>query len=150
MSSFPVEGSQKIAPPSSEPLLHVMKAVFGQFCAFIDSLDMQSDEMVFYDLLQQLDELQERIDSEGVISSNETVDDVSTPALQYLFVPYCYAKVCGFCPVMARRLHYLTVANGYMQRFVERCVKIHAVEEGDVASLIADDVKVVSSVESAQ
>ena len=70
------------------------------------------------------------------------MDDVSTGALQYLFLPYYYAKVCSKCPILSRRMHYLQVANGYLQRYVERCVKLHAVDESEVVAMVGAGEKV--------
>lgn len=90
---------------------------------------------VFYELI---DEVMERADREGIISSNESVDDISTGTLHYLFLPYFYAKVCGRCPVLAR----LAVSNAYMHRYLERCFKLRVVSEEDVTAMFSEGAKV--------
>lgn len=140
MSDFATNSQSDAAPGSAtqpvESLSVAYRAAVKKYEQFENSSEEQGDETSFYDLLQQLEEVQERVDREGMISVNELVDDVSTGALQFLFLPYYYARVCSRCPVLSRRLHYLTVANGYLQRYVERCMKLHVVDEAEVATMV--------------
>ena len=123
-----------------ESLATMYRAMYHKYTQFENNTEIQSDEGCFYDLLNDIDQVQERADQEGVISKNETVDDINTGTLQYLFLPFFYAKVCGSCPVLVRRLHYLSIANGYMHRYVEKCVKTGVISEVEVEGIVKDNV----------
>lgn len=123
-----------------ETLNQLYRKVYLAYNKFEDAPELQRDEEVFYDLLEQITTVMDRASAEGLVSANEHIEDTSTNSLKYLFLPYYYARVCAKCPDFNRRLHYLTVSNGYLNAFMERCVKVGVLREEEVepASLDAD------------
>lgn len=142
MSAFSSEDSLPLVEPPVESASAMYRAVVDKYSEFENNAEVQKDETAFYDLVRCLDAAIEHVDREGLISANELADDIATSTLQFLFLPYYYAKLCGRCPVLSRRLHYLTIANAYMHRFVERCSKLRIVSEEDVAAFVSDEAVV--------
>jgi hypothetical protein len=127
---------------AEESLGSMYRDAHSKYSQFEESPEIQGDEECFNALLQALEAVQSRADREGVISKNESVDDINTGALQYLFLPYFYARVCAKCPTLPRRLHYLGVSNGYLHQYVERCVRTGVTTEEEVEALVKDGRRV--------
>ena len=125
-----------------ESVFQLYRRMESKYREFEDSLEMQRDETIFYELLELMESVKMRVDAEGFVSRNENIDDIATSSLQFLCLPYLFASVCGRCPLMNKRIHYLQLANSYMEQYVELCVKTGVVKEDEVDGILKEQKKV--------
>jgi hypothetical protein len=84
-------------------------------------------EEVFSRALDVMVKTAEKVRGASIFSPNETLDDLSTSSIKYLYIPYFHAKICCQCPVLEKRRNYIVEGNGYMQAFLSKCVSLGGV-----------------------
>ena len=124
---FSVVDDRSTSPVSLASVFPKASSLFRQVAE-----DDRVDDECFIEALRAIEVAQQRVIVEGCFSSNETIDDISTNSLCYLFLPFWYGKICSKCPLPSERLGYLLKANTYFSDFIEKCKKLHILREDEL------------------
>ncbi len=109
---------------------HLFSKALDLFQKF-DSGDSRDEEQ-FVNVIQSIERVQQKVASDHLFSSNEPIDEIPTPYLQYLFLPYWSGRTCAKCPVQSQRAAFLNKSNSYLTVYLDKCRSLHLLGEEEV------------------
>jgi hypothetical protein len=92
----------------------------------------RNDENV-NNIILELETLQRIIESEGLFSKNEELEDFSTSSIKYLSIKYYLGKVNTQMSNLYLRKTYLLKAKRYFLEFIEMCKEVRMLKEEELS-----------------